>query len=425
MLQCSHNYQNWKGIFIKTFLNNMRLRLLTSLAFTLIFSLQFASSYSQEISPQNTTDIVCGAERMNLYINNLKDKKVAVVINQSARVGDMLLVDTLLKRKINVVKIFVPEHGLRGQADAGATINSSFDSATGIPIISLYGANKKPKPKQLDNVDIIIYDLQDVGVRFYTYISTLQYVMEACAEQGKPLIILDRPNPNGFYIDGPVLDTTLRSFVGMQPIPIVYAMTAGEYAKMLTGERWFSNAEKLKLTVVPCLHYDHSKKYALRYPPSPNLKTMTAVYLYPSLCFFEGTVVSVGRGTDAPFQQWGHPDFENKATYSFVPKSNMGSSKPLYEGKTCYGEYIANKPEAALTAIDNKISLEWLIKAYNWYPDKEKFFNNFFEKLAGSKTLSADIKKGMTVKDIHASWQKDIKHFKNIRKKYLLYTDFQ
>ena len=403
----------------------MRLRLFTGFITLIIFCLSCQAIYALDIKPQNTTDIVCGAERMALYIKKLANKKVALVINQSARVGNTLLADTLLRLNINVVKIFVPEHGLRGQADAGANISGGIDSATGLPIISLYGNNKKPKPEQLADVDIIVYDLQDVGVRFYTYISTLQYVMEACAEQNKPLLILDRPDPNGFYVDGPVLDTSLKSFVGMQPIPIVYGMTDGEYAKMLVGEKWFKDAEKLQLTVIPCLHYDHTKKYALHYAPSPNLKTMAAVYLYPSLCFFEGTTISVGRGTDKPFQQWGHPDFAGKTDYYFTPEPNIGSSKPPYENKACYGQLIAQNQQEALVAINNSVLLEWLIKAYSWYPDKDKFFNGFFEKLAGSKTLRTDIEQGKSVAEIKASWQKDIKTFKNKRKKYLLYTDFK
>ncbi|MGN6568926.1 MAG: exo-beta-N-acetylmuramidase NamZ family protein [Flavipsychrobacter sp.] len=387
--------------------------------------MKFNIAYPQEIDPNNKTNVICGAERIKSYVKELQHKRVAVVINQSARVGDALLVDTLVHLKINVVKIFVPEHGLRGQADAGATINNGIDSATGLPVISLYGNNKKPKTEQLADVDIVVYDLQDVGVRFYTYISTLQYVMEACAEQNKRLIILDRPDPNGFYVDGPILDTSLRSFVGMQPIPVVYGMTAGEYAKMLIGKRWFKDAAKLNLTVIPCLHYDHTKKYALRYPPSPNLKTMAAVYLYPSLCFFEGTVVSVGRGTDFPFQQWGHPAFIGKADYSFTPEPNVGSSKPPYEGKACYGKFVAHNKAEALAAINGQLSLEWLIQAYSWYPEKDKFFNKFFESLAGSKTLRTDIEQGKSATEIRVSWLKDLRYFKAIRKKYLLYPDFE
>lgn len=400
----------------------------------LLLSIMMLCTYfplnAQDISEKNATDIICGAERMQEYLPLLSNKKVALVINQSARVGDRLLLDTLVARNINVVKVFVPEHGLRGQADAGADINNDKDKTTGIPIMSLYGKSQKPSAAQLHDVDIVVYDLQDVGVRFYTYIATLQYVMEACAENDKPLMILDRPNPNGFYVDGPVLDTALHSFVGMQPIPVVYGMTCGEYAKMLEGERWCKGADRLQLTVIACDRYDHTKKYQLKYPPSPNLKTMTAVYLYPSLCFFEGTVVSVGRGTDIPFEHWGAPEFEGKTNYSFTPQSREGATKPMYEGKKCWGVSVADNSTESLTSINNefiinKLSLAWLIQAYDWYPEKEKFFNNFFEKLSGNRSLRAQILAGKTEKQIHDSWQQDIKAFKKIRKKYLLYRDFE
>jgi uncharacterized protein YbbC (DUF1343 family) len=373
----------------------------------------------------HTTGSVPGAARMDQYLSLLKGKRVALLINQTAKVGDKLLLDTLLSRKVNIVKVFVPEHGLRGSADAGAHVKNDKDAKTGLPIISLYGNNKKPSKEQLKDVDVVVYDLQDVGVRFYTYISSLEYLMEACAENDKDLIVLDRPNPNGFYVDGPVLEESNRSFVGMQEIPVVYGMTVGEYAKMLVGEKWIDDAKDVKLHIIPCAAYDHSKKYRLPVSPSPNLKNMAAIYLYPSLCFFEGTVVSVGRGTEKPFQQWGHPTFKSNSDYFFIPQTMTGASKPMYEGQKCYGEFITDNPDAALEDIRNGLNLDWLIKAYQWYPEKGKFFNNFFKTLAGTDKLQKMIEKGMSAAAIKASWQKDIEAFKEIRKKYLLYPDFE
>jgi uncharacterized protein YbbC (DUF1343 family) len=368
--------------------------------------------------------IVTGAEQLPVYLPLLTGKRVGLLINQTSVVGQQLLLDTLLKRKVKVVKIFVPEHGFRGTADAGAEIKNDIDSKTGLPVISLYGDNKKPKKEHLKDLDIVIYDLQDVGTRFYTYISTLEYMMDACAESGKTLMILDRPNPNGHYIDGPVLDKALKSFVGMQSVPIVYGMTAGEYAKMLKGEKWIDGAQKLNLKVIPCLNYDHSRKYTLPVAPSPNLQTMEAIYLYPSLCLFEGTVVSVGRGTDKPFQQWGHPLFKDKTDYHFTPKAKTGATKPLYEGEDCYGKLLATEPQKAYEMSGGQVNLKWLMLAYDWYPDKEKFFNPFFEKLAGTKELRKQIEQGMTEKEIRQTWKEDLANFNTIRTKYLLYKDF-
>lgn len=370
-------------------------------------------------------DIKTGAEQLDRYIPMLKNKRVGLLINQTSVIGDRSLLDVLLEKHINVVKIFVPEHGFRGTADAGAHINNAVDKQSGLPIISLYGNNKKPAAAQLKDIDILVYDLQDVGARFYTYISTLQYAMEACADNGKKIMVLDRPDPNGFYVDGPILDKIHSSFVGMQPVPVVYGMTAGEYAKMLVGEQWLSTAKKPELTVIPCSNYDHTKKYELPVAPSPNLKTMAAIYLYPSLCFFEGTPVSVGRGTDKPFQQWGHPDFKGKTNYFFIPKSKEGASKPLLEGQDCWGKLLAVNEKEALDKVKNGLNLEWLIQAYKWYPDKEKFFSGFFEKLAGTSQLREQIDEGLTAEEIHAKWQNDIDAFKKIRKKYLLYPDFE
>ena len=357
------------------------------------------------------------------YVPLLKHKRVAVVINQTSQVGDKSLLDILLEKHVHVVKIFVPEHGFRGREDAGANIANATDSATGLPIISLYGSHKKPKPEDLADADVVVYDLQDVGVRFYTYISTLQYCMEACAENHKQFIVLDRPDPNGFYVDGPVMDTANKSFVGMQPIPVVYGMTAGEYAQMLVGERWMAHAEGIDLKVIKCINYDHTKKYKLPVAPSPNLRTMAAVYAYPSLCLFEGTVVSVGRGTDLPFQQYGCPDLAGKYAYSFIPKSGEGAKNPPYQDKVCYGEIVGKSAEEVLGHTGSKMNIEWLIKAWSAYPDKEHFFNSFFIKLAGSTRLAGQIKSGAIADEVWASWQPDVEAFKKIRKKYLLYAE--
>jgi uncharacterized protein YbbC (DUF1343 family) len=324
-----------------------------------------------------------------------------------------------------VKKIFVPEHGFRGKEDAGAHVENTIDSATGIPVISLYGSHKKPKDEDLADIDAVVYDLQDVGVRFYTYISTLEYCMEACAQNHKQFIVLDRPDPNGFYVDGPVLEKENKSFVGMQPIPIVYGMTAGEYAQMLAGERWFANAADIDLRVIKCINYDHTKKYELPVAPSPNLRTMAAVYAYPSLCLFEGTVVSVGRGTDLPFQQFGCPEFEGKYEYSFTPHSIEGAKNPPYENKPCYGAIVGTTADEVLQIINNRFCLKWLIKAYSDYPVKDKFFNTFFIKLAGASKLMEEIKNNLPEKEITVTWQNDLYSFKKIRKKYLLYADFE
>lgn len=357
------------------------------------------------------------------YLPALKNKRVALVINQTSEVHGKSLLDVLLDHKINVKRIFVPEHGFRGTEDAGATIKNSTDSSTGLPVVSLYGSNKKPKQEQLTEIDILVYDLQDVGVRFYTYISTLEYCMEACAEGGKELLILDRPNPNGFYVDGPVLEKEHKSFVGMQSIPVVYGMTVGEYATMLKGEKWTTGADKLKMEVIKCHNYTHSKHYKLPVPPSPNLQTMEAVYAYPSLCLFEGTVVSVGRGTNKPFRQYGCPEFEGKYKHEFVPVSGAGAKKPPFENRKCYGELVAETEEEILKTIDNELQLKWVINGYKNYPNQSKYFNLFFTKLAGNKSLEANIKKGWSEKKIKNTWKTSIKMFKEIRKKHLLYPE--
>jgi uncharacterized protein YbbC (DUF1343 family) len=361
-----------------------------------------------------------GAANFSRYEQLLNGKRVAVVINQTSRVGDRLLADTLIRRGIKLTKIFVPEHGFRGTGDAGAHINNSIDSATGLPIVSLYGANKKPSAQALENVDVVLYDLQDVGARFYTYISTLQYVMEACAENSRSLIVLDRPNPMGGVVDGPILDPEFKSFVGMQSIPVLYGMTPGEYAKMLIGERWIKTDKPLKLDVVSCLNWDHRKAYELPVAPSPNLKTMDAVYLYPSICFFEGTAISVGRGTKLPFQQWGAPKLRGIMADSFRPVSTPGATNPPHEGQTCYGRIATPK-----MVSDSRKSLQigYLLEMYSRYPEKDKFFIPFFEKLSGTRKLREQIISGATETEIRASWEPGLKAFRVIRAKYLLYKD--
>lgn len=390
-----------------------------------VFFLFFVVNACAQPTTQSTK-VVTGAERFDAYMPLLQGKRVALLINHTSIVGaeKILLPDTLLKKGINIVKILAPEHGFRGKAEAGEKVSDGTDAKTGLPIISLYGKTKKPTQAHLQDVDVVIYDIQDVGVRFYTYISTMQYAMEACAAYGKEFIILDRPNPNGFYVDGPVLDMSLKSFVGMQPVPIVYGMTAGEYAKMLVGERWFTGADKLKLTVITCNGYDHNTKYELPVNPSPNLRSMAAVYLYPSLCLFEGTDVSVGRGTDYPFQQFGHPSFKDKAMYGFMPNVADEGPDPLHAGKGCYGLMLALDTETAITIVKGNFLLDFVKKAYFWYDDKEHFFNNFFDKLAGTKELKTQIKQNWSDEDIRDSWQIKLNAFKKTRKNYLLYTDF-
>ena len=369
-------------------------------------------------------EVIVAAERTKEYLPLLQNKKVGLVVNQTSVVGNTHLLDTLIALKINVVKVFAPEHGFRGTADAGESVKSGIDAKTKTPIISLYGNNKKPKPEQLVDVDILLFDIQDVGVRFYTYISTLEYVMEACAENNKSLIVLDRPNPNGYYIDGPILETTQKSFIGMQQIPIVYGMTIGEYAQMLNGEKWLTNKAQCKLTVIKNQNYDHNTFYSLPIKPSPNLPNIQSIYLYPSLCFFEGTnTVSLGRGTDFPFQIYGSPDFPKNLSYNFTPIPKEGAKTPPLLNQKCYGY---NLSEINLDTLkQQKFTLKYLINAYQLSSAKPTFFTSFFEKLAGTSTLRKQIESGMNENAIKKTWQKDLNCFKLIRKKYLLYPDFE
>ncbi|MEO6732038.1 MAG: DUF1343 domain-containing protein [Ferruginibacter sp.] len=385
--------------------------------------------------------IMPGAERMSVYLPMLKGKSVAVFANQTSMVKNSHLVDTLLKSGIKIVKIFGPEHGFRGNADAGEHVGDVKDKKTGIPVVSLYGEHRKPTAEDLKDVDVLVFDIQDLGVRFYTYISSLEYYLEAALEHHKPLLILDRPNPNGFYVDGPVLNKKFQSFIGRQSVPIVYGMTIGEYALMLAGEKWLSpkanaiNAYNVTtrptadtpfhVQVIKCQNYDHNSKYILPVMPSPNIKTMQSIYLYPSTCLIEGTVLSEGRGTDAPFQMFGHPALP-KNLYSFTPKPNEGakSSKCFYQ--KCYGWYISGTNEEVLRKVDGKIQLKYLLDAYKLFPGKDSFFlkNNFINRLAGNDELIRQVKQGKTESEIKKSWDPALSKFKAARKKYLLYKDF-
>jgi uncharacterized protein YbbC (DUF1343 family) len=364
--------------------------------------------------------IVTGAERIGEYLPLLKAKKVGVVGNQtsiiSTKKGQVHLVDSLLALDVSVKTVFAPEHGFRGTADAGEVVKDGKDPKTGLPVLSLYGSNKKPSPEQLKDLDILIFDIQDVGARFYTYISTLHYVMEAAAENDIPLLVLDRPNPNGHYIDGPILDLEHQSFVGMHPVPVVHGLTMGEYATMINGENWLKNGIQADLRVIKMENYDHETPYDLPVKPSPNLPNAQAINLYPSLCFFEGTNVNAGRGTNKQFQVFGSPFLpEDKYTFSYVPKSNEGAKSPKHLGKTCFGKDLSEHPRL------DWLNLEWLINAYQNTSDKKEFFNSFFTKLAGSPKLQKQIEAGMTPKEIRETWKPGLEEFKVTREKYLLY----
>jgi uncharacterized protein YbbC (DUF1343 family) len=363
----------------------------------------------------NNSNIKTGADNFELYLPLIKDKKIGIVTNQTGILTNKThLVDFLLKKQITIQTIFAPEHGFRGTADAGEHVVDQKDTKTGLPIISLYGENRKPNSDQLKGIDVIIFDLQDVGSRFYTYISTLYYVMEACAENDIPLIVLDRPNPNGSCIDGPILEKEYTSFVGMHTIPILHGMTIGEYAKMINGEKWLKNYVQCNLTVIPCLNYNHKMAYSLPVKPSPNLPNDQSINLYASLCLFEGTNISVGRGTEKQFQIYGSP-FLPKSEFSFTPKPNFGAKEPLYNAQICYGEDLTNYKRLY------KLELKWLIRAYKITNDKTKFFNSFFTKLSGTKKLQQQIENGFSESKIRKSWKKDLKEFKIKRSKYLIY----
>lgn len=362
--------------------------------------------------------LLTGAAQTMEYLPALKGRSVAIVANPTSVIGQTHLVDTLIALRVNIAKVFAPEHGFRGEAEAGEDVVGGLDKKTGVKVISLYGDHKKSTKEDLAGVEIVVFDIQDVGVRFYTYISTLQYVMEACAVNQLPLLLLDRPNPHGHYVDGPVLKKEFESFVGMQQIPVVYGMTIGEYARMLNGEGWLINGLKCDLRIIPLRNWKHSDDYVLPVAPSPNLPNQASIRLYPSLCFFEGTSVSLGRGTEYPFQCYGYPEF-NGGTFEFTPVSIPGRAKnPPLMGKLCKGELLQSY---GVSTRPDQIRLTWLIKAYSAYPDKSKFFIPFFDKLSGNTELQQQLHNELTEEKIRATWKTDIDAFLNIRSKYLLY----
>lgn len=454
---------------------------------TIFLALAFLCShvgYTQKAitAKRNSTkrQIESGAEQINSYVPFLKEKRVGIFANQTSMVGKKHLVDTLLSLGVDIRVIFGPEHGFRGTADAGEKVGDYIDKETGIPVVSLYGAKRGPEKKDLEEVDILVFDIQDVGVRFYTFISSLEAYMESAMRFNKPLVILDRPNPNGFYVDGPVLDPAYRSFIGMQPVPIVYGMTIGEYAWMLLGESWIkkekrpeeplssmedqlapariaasdskyeknkplilcSNSEwdyqlvkkdAFQLILICCKNYDHRSKYVLPVRPSPNLPNIQSIYLYPTTCLFEGTVLSEGRGTIKPFQLIGHPALP-KNMVQFTPNPNEGAKKSKHYGLVCYGWDFSGTPAQVLNKTNQKIQLNWLLEAYRIFPQKDSFFlipksgnpdQSFFNKLAGNQVLMQQIKAGNSEQEIRKTWEPQLTQFKEIRKRYLLYKDFE
>ena len=424
------------------------------IALTITVFIQAQSSKQKPQGIETLSVILPGAYQTETYLPLLKGKRVGIFANQTSNIGKQHLVDSLQRLGIKITKAFGPEHGFRGKADAGEKVDNYIDSATGIPIVSLYGKKRKPTAQDIADVDILLFDIQDVGTRFYTFISSLQEFIESAIEFDKPLIILDRPNPNGFYVDGPILDSNYKSFVGMQPIPIVYGMTIGEYAKMLLGEKMLQwkyikkqdnhvslgemlgfeeERRNFKLTVIKCKNYTHKSKYILPIKPSPNLPDMPSIYWYASTCFFEGTVLSEGRGTDHPFCIFGHPLLPNNL-FTFTPTSRDGAKEPKLKDKVCYGWNLFESNTNVLKSIDNKIQLKYLLDAYELFPDKANFFikpksnkptDFFFNKLAGNAVLMEQINAGKSETEIRNSWQPGIEAFKKIRKKYLLYPDFE
>lgn len=394
--------------------------------------------------------IIPAAERIDVYLPLIRGKKLGIFANQTSMVGNTHLVDTLRKLGVDIKVIFGPEHGFRGTADAGEKVGNYTDKETGIPVVSLYGSKRRPSAEDVKDVDILLFDIQDVGVRFYTYISSLEEFMEAAFELGKPLLLLDRPNPNGHYVDGSVLDKKYKSFVGMQPVPIVYGMTIAEYALMIAGEKWLSEKANARydyyknhgknsvdtpfhFQVIKNASYNHKSKYVLPVKPSPNLPNIQSIYLYPSTCFFEGTVLSEGRGTNKQFQVFGHPSLP-KDLYSFTPNPNEGAKNSKLYGQVCYGWDLSGTPEEVLEKVDKRIQLKWLMQAYQLFPEKDKFFilpksgkmeESFFNKLAGNNDLWQQIVAGKSEDEIRKSWEPGLSEFKKIRKKYLLYEDFE
>ncbi len=381
----------------------------------LLFCCAYCSSTPNYQKAPEKASVVVGAQQLDLLIPKLKDKRVALVVNHSSLVGKIHLADTLKSLGINIVRIFGPEHGFRGVAADGEHVSDSIDKKLGILVASLYGKNRKPIPDQLADVDILVFDIQDVGARFFTYISTIHLVMEACAENNKQLIVLDRPNPNGGYVDGPILQPELKSFVGMHPIPIVHGLTVGELAQMINGEGWLEGGKKCTVEIIKIKNWKHSDDYSLPVKPSPNLPNDQSVQFYPSLCLFEGTVISVGRGTTMQFQVLGNPELK-EMPFQFTPVSMKGiSNTPPHQDKLCYGIDLRN------VKVERKLDLSYLIKFYNAYPDKEKFFIGSFNRLAGTTLLKQQIIDGLTEAQIRASWEPELSQYKEMKKKYLLY----
>lgn len=379
------------------------------------------SCTAQESNPKRFSSLNVGANQTSAYIDLLTDKNIAIVGNPTSVIFTseteyIHLVDSLLNRNINIKKVFAPEHGFRGTADAGEVVKDGVDSKTGIPVVSLYGSQKKPSSEHLEGIDVMIFDIQDVGARFYTYISTLHYIMEACAEQNIPVIILDRPNPNGHYIDGPVLQKEFKSFVGMHPVPVVHGLTIGEYAQMINGEQWLKDGIQCELILIPMKQYSKKKAYDLPLKPSPNLPNAKAINLYPSLCFFEGTNVNAGRGTTAQFQVFGSPYLNPKVfDFEYTPASREGAKYPKHEGKLCYGKNLQDQSDL------DYVNLDWLLQAYQHTQDQSAFFNDFFNKLAGNSSLQEQIQQGKTARDIRESWQNDLDTYKKKILPYLMY----
>ena len=402
--------------------NTFQFLSISLLTFFLCLSCGFASDEKVLINTSSDRveveeEIIVGAERMSEYLPMLKGKSIAIVANQSSRVGEVHLLDTLLASEIDVKRIFTPEHGFRGTEDAGASVLNSVDEQSGLPLISLYGKNKKPKKEQLEGIDVILFDLQDVGVRFYTYLSTLHYVMQAASEENIQLIVLDRPNSFMNVVDGPLMKEDQMSFVGLHPVPLVYGMSMGEYAHMINEEGWTKSGKKAELQIIRCENLKRESDYELPIPPSPNLPNMRSIHLYPSLALFEGTVISVGRGTTHPFQQIGHPDLKSTYQYSFTPHPTEGASKPKLNGQVCFGVNL----QVGTKLNQRSFELKYLIDLYQAMPNKEGFFNSFFNLLAGDQELRSSIESGMNEEEIRSQWKDDLAEFMKLREKYLIY----
>jgi uncharacterized protein YbbC (DUF1343 family) len=390
--------------------------------------IQHQPQHAPDLSPTPKKTLITGADQTDKYLPYLNGKKIGMVVNPSSQIGDKPSVDSLKSLGVNIVKIFGPEHGFRGDASNGAHVDDSVDPKTGIQVVSLYGKTGKPSAKDLSEVDLMVYDLQDVGARYYTYLATLHRVMEACAENDKELLILDRPNPNGYMVDGPVLDMKLKSGIGFHPVPIAHGMTVGEYAQMINGEGWLAGGVKCRLKIITIANYKHSMPYTLPVHPSPNLNTQQSILLYPSLCLFEGTIISQGRGTYFPFTVLGNPDLKGKYEFSFTPIGIQGMSEtPLFQNRACYGLDLRNYDIKKLVK-SKRINLSWLIEMYKAYPYKERFFDfkqskqiGNFDKLAGTTELKEQIIAGKTEKEIRASWEPKLTQFKKMRQQYLLY----